>query len=153
MYVLYVHYRQKVKAMTAMFVARYSNDIEADLKAGFTCWETAETPEELARTTTAQVALEAADIYLDDYDDVVEAMEAAGLDVRQRPDGRWGIFHYDGLAAWALEAATLEEAIEEARRGGLDQEVVFFPEDVVRVVQVEDGLYVLEVTQTYAPNY
>ena len=136
-----------------MFVARISSNLEADLRAGFTCWETAETPEELAQTMTAQIALEAAEIDLDDYDDVVEAMEAAGLDVRQRPDGRWGIFHYDGLAAWALQADTLEEAIDEARRGGLDQEVVFFPEDVVHVVRVEDGLYVLEVTQTYAPNY
>lgn len=136
-----------------MFVARYSYNIKADLAAGFTCWETAESIEELARTTTAQIALEAADICLDNYDSVLEAMEAAGLDVRRRPDGRWGIFHYDGLAAWALQAATLEEALAEARRGGLNQEVVFFPDDVVRVVGAEDGLYVLEVTRSYSPNY
>jgi len=136
-----------------MFVARISSNLEADLRAGFTCWETAETPEELAQTMTAQIALEAAEIDLDDYDDVVEAMEAAGLDVRQRPDGRWGIFHYDGLAAWLLHASTIEEAMEEARRGGLNREVVFFPEDVIRVEEVEDGLYVLEVKDTYAPEY
>lgn len=135
------------------WVVRISHDIQADLEAGFTCFVTAETPLELARTMVAQLALEAAELNQPEtVDDALEALEQAGLDVRRRPDGRWGIFDHDGLSAWfnpeiqGLDAIRqrLDDVLADTPGSGT-REVVFYPDDVLEVHEVADGVYAIRV--------
>ena len=62
------------------------------------------------------------------------------------------LFHYDGLGAFALDAETLEEAIEEAMNYEEGLAVCseagdghFFAEDVVSFHKVREGRYIFEI--------
>jgi len=135
------------------WVVRVSYNISADLEAGYTCFETAETPLALARTMVAQLALEAAELDQPETDEeALDLMERAGLDVRRRPDGRWGIFDHDGLSAWfnpeiqALDAIRqrLDDVLADTPGSGT-REIVFYPDDVMEVHEVADGVYAIRV--------
>lgn len=129
--------------MNTYFVVRDTWHPEADLKRNWSSfaggWDN-----ELGFTAfeTAEKAAEA-------------DMEVSGQKRTYRYHDKYQGFvcvHYEGLGAWALDAETLEEAIEEAKTKmqGLAETTEagnghFFAEDVVSYHQVHEGRWVFEV--------
>lgn len=80
-----------------MLVARFSDNIEMDIKRGFSCW--------MHPGLGGSIK------------ECERDAEELGLncDVRELPEGGYGLVHHEGLSCYALDAETVEAAIEEVK--------------------------------------
>lgn len=83
-----------------MLVARFSDNIEADIKRNWSAWMTPGLG--------------------GSYDDCIQDVKDgfAEGEIREFPEypGCFGIVHHEGLSCYALESETIEDAIEEVRK-------------------------------------
>ena len=81
-----------------ILAARFSNDINADIKRGWSAWM----HPNLGGTV----------------EECLEDAELLGLDtvdIREFPDGGFALVHHDGLSCYVLESTEVESAIEEVK--------------------------------------
>jgi len=118
-----------------MFVARYTNNPEGDIKRGWSGWGLAggmpwnslgEWASEMGVGPDFEDDIEERqtrwiNTYGEQYEDWDTFCQAYLEDLAEENDirydeveGCWRQVHHDGLSCWTLEATTLEEAIEEA---------------------------------------
>lgn len=122
------------------YVARYTSNPEVDIERGWSGyfgygdWATID----------------------EAYDGIIEVGgDPDRADIRfDEYEGLYRLVHHDGLSCWELEAETIEDAIEEARRldnagsivwGGFGYQT---HGDVRVIAQVHDDLYIFECDYT-----
>lgn len=100
------------------YAIRYSPDIHADLARGWSAWMEARFSSLLDLVETYCGDYDVAD-YLESCDSdidnaLLDLADARNLDVRRDPaTGQWCLVHHDGLSCYALNAASMDAALDE----------------------------------------
>lgn len=105
-----------------MFVARFTDNPEADIKRGWSGWMGQEYPSPLDAAYVHYLGdddnLELEEL---DEDEILDILGRNGYDLRyDEAHANWRICHHDGLSCWKLEAKTIEDAIVEAEVAPID---------------------------------
>lgn len=91
--------------MDNLLVARFSNDIKADIERGWSTW-----------------MLPGLGGTYSDCEQDAEDFGFSNAEIREFPEhpGSFGIIHHEGLSCYLLDAESVEEAIEEVKERHLD---------------------------------
>ncbi|NP_835680.1 hypothetical protein Rm378p093 [Rhodothermus phage RM378] len=151
------------------FVMRFSRDIITDLKTGFTSVEAYPSLRKLIRDETGWMYVDAfleergknimrRDLLYMDENKLEAFLEDLGVIpavVRERANGWWGLYHYDGLACWHLESYVVGDAIFEYCKRLETHNLIerkFYTDEVLRIIDLSplDGvLYKCDLKDTY----
>lgn len=107
-----------------VFVARYTNDPQADLERGWSAYMGLQ-----AVSPRQYVAKFVWDDVPADFDDMTDAeivdwLSDLGIDLRYNAAiALWCSVHHDGLSCWALDAETPEAAIAEAQAAAREGQI------------------------------
>lgn len=151
------------------FVVRVSQDIITDLKTGFTSVDAYPSLRMLIRDEIGWIYVDAflegrgknitrSDLLYMDENKLETFLEDLGVIpavVRERANGWWGLYHYEGLACWYLESSVVGDAIFEYCKR-LDThnliERKFYPNEVLRIIDLfplTGVLYKCDLKDTY----
>jgi hypothetical protein len=159
------------------FVVRVSRDIITDLKTGFTSFDSYPSLRKLIRDKIGWMYVDAflekqgknimrRDLFYMAENKLEAFLEDLGVIpavVRERANGWWGLYHYEGLACWYLESYVVGDAIFEycKRLETLNLiERKFYPNEVLRIIDLSSldvvlckcdlkDTYLIEVKDTY----